>query len=69
MSEAPKKQAKKKSAQTAEKKQDVLYSCVVIKDFTKIGSMTCLKGARALLNEEKAKALEKLEMIKIEGVA
>lgn len=69
MSEQPKKQAKKAGKKLPKEKATVLFSCVVIKDFAKIGSMTCLKGTIASLPEDKAKALEALEMIKIEGVA
>jgi hypothetical protein len=69
MSDKPKKQAKKAAKKQATEKSEILYSCVVVKDFAKIGSMTCLKGTKANLPEDKAKALEALEMIKIEGVA
>jgi len=46
-----------------------LYSCVVIEDYTKIGSMLCLAGTKANLPKDKAEALKELGKVKIEGVA
>lgn len=70
MSEEAKKQAKK-AAKTKQAKTQakVLYSCVVIQDFTKIGAMLCLAGTKANLPKDKAEALEELGKVKIEGVA
>lgn len=70
MSEEAKKQAKKAAkTKQAKPKNKVLYSCVVIEDHTKIGSMLCLSGTKANLPKDKAEALEELGKVKIEGVA
>ncbi|MGD1979769.1 MAG: hypothetical protein PVJ98_10270 [Akkermansiaceae bacterium] len=58
--------AKKKAAKP---KPEILLSCTVLQDHTKIGAMLCLKGTRASLPEAKAKALEKLGKVRIDGVA
>ena len=70
MSQEAKKQAKKAAKTKQEKTQEeVLYSCVVIEDFTKIGAMLCLSGTKANLPKDKAEALKELGKVKIEGVA
>ncbi len=47
----------------------VLFACTVTKADTRIGAMKCLPGAKATLTEEKARALEKLGRIRIDGIA
>lgn len=64
MSETKKKAAKKKITPVAE----VIYACTVTSQGTKIGAMICGVGAKARLPEAKAKALEKLGKIRIDGV-
>ena len=61
----PKKKTAKK---TATPKEQFLYACTVLQDHTKIGAMLCLKGTKASLPESKAKALEKLSKVRIDGV-
>ena len=70
MSEETEKPAKKKVAakKEATPKPEVLYACTVIED-CQIGCMKCAPGAKAKLPEDKAKALEKLGKIRIDGVA
>lgn len=70
MSEEAKKQAKNAAKKKQAKPQnEVLYSCVVIEDHTKIGAMLCLSGTKANLPKDKADALKELGKVKIEGVA
>ena len=70
MSEKAKKQAKNAAQKKQAKPQNqVLYSCVVIEDNTKIGAMLCLAGTKANLPKDKAEALKQLGKVKIEGVA
>lgn len=64
MSTTKKKAAKK----TSEPKEEVIFACTVIQDHTKIGAMLCLRGTKAALPESKAKALEKLGKVRIDGV-
>lgn len=60
---------KKKAAKKIETpEEEVTYACTVIKDHTKIGAMLCLSGTKAALPESKAKALEKLDKVRIDGV-
>lgn len=68
MSEDKKSPKKKAAKQTAPPAPEVLYACTVI-ERCKIGSMRCLPGARAQLSEERARALEKLGKVRIEGIA
>ena len=64
---APKKKAAKKAVEPAPA-PEVLLACTVIQK-CQIGAMRCLPGARAQLTEERAKTLEKLGKIRIEGIA
>lgn len=59
----------KKAKKTDEPQPEVKLAITVIEDHTKIGAMICLKGKTAALPESKAKALEKLGKVRIDGVA
>ena len=63
-----KKTPKKKAARKRARKPAVRYACTVIQNRTKIGAMLCLRGAKANLPEDKARALEELGKVRIDGV-
>jgi hypothetical protein len=62
----PKKKAAKK---TATPKPDAKLICTVTASQAEVGSMILAKGKRFTVSESKAKALEKLGKVRIDGVA
>lgn len=60
--------AKKKAATKTEPKPEILLACTVI-NRCQIGAMICSPGAKAKLPEDKAKALEGLGKVRIDGIA
>jgi|DEB0MinimDraft_6_1074348.scaffolds.fasta_scaffold99993_2 hypothetical protein len=65
MSTAKKKAAKK----TATSKSEAKLICTVTASQAEVGSMIFAKGKRFNVSESKAKALEKLGKVRIDGVA
>ena len=60
--------SKKKATAKAEPKPEIILACTVI-NRCQIGSMICSPGTKAKLPESKAKALEELGKIRIDGIA
>lgn len=61
--------AKKKAATKTEPKPEILLACTVTASQAEVGSMILAKGKRFTVSESKAKALEKLGKVRIDGVA
>jgi len=66
--EAP-KTSSKKAKKADDPKPEIKLAVTVLENHTKIGAMLCLKGKKAAIPESKAKALEKLGKVRIDGVA
>jgi hypothetical protein len=64
-----KRKAATKKAKDKTSAPEVKLACTVIQNRTKIGAMLCLRGAKANLPEDKARALEELGKVRIDGVA